>query len=97
MNVKENWYNLSGYRTGLDRITISISMEMNRSWHLERAPEINKLDQLGMKKDSCYKATLYLSGQAERESFVRAVIEHSKISLESYKKIQIMKLTVITN
>jgi hypothetical protein len=27
---------------------------------------------------------------------VRAVIERSKISLESYKKIQIMKLTVIT-
>ena len=40
---------------------------------------------------------LYLSGQADRESFVIAVIEHNKISLESYKKIQIMKLTVITN
>jgi hypothetical protein len=40
---------------------------------------------------------LYLSGQADREAFLRVVIEHYKISLESYKKIQIMKLTVITN
>jgi hypothetical protein len=40
---------------------------------------------------------LYLSGQADREAFLRVVIEHNKISLESYKKIQIMKLTVITN
>jgi hypothetical protein len=40
---------------------------------------------------------LYLSEQADRESFVIAVIEHNKISLESYKKIQIMKLTVTTN
>jgi len=42
MNEKENWYNPSGYRTGLDRITISISMEMVRSWQLERAPDIEK-------------------------------------------------------
>ena len=42
MNEKENWNNPSGYRTGLDRITISISVEMVRSWHLERAPEIEK-------------------------------------------------------
>jgi hypothetical protein len=52
MNEKVNWYDPSGYRTGLDRITISISMEMDRSWHLERAPEINKLDQLGLKKSN---------------------------------------------
>jgi hypothetical protein len=52
MNEKENWYDPSGYRTGLDRITISISMEMDGSWHLERAPEINKLDQLGLKKSN---------------------------------------------
>jgi hypothetical protein len=40
---------------------------------------------------------LYLSEQAHREAFLRVVIEHNKISLESYKKIQIMELTVITN
>ena len=50
MNEKENWYNPSGYRTGLDRITISISREMDRSWHLERALEIKKLDQLGFEE-----------------------------------------------
>jgi hypothetical protein len=29
---------------------------------------------------------LYLSEQADREAFLRVVIEHNKISLESYKK-----------
>jgi hypothetical protein len=50
MNEKENWYNPSGYRTGLDSITISISMGMDRSWHLERALEIKKQDQLGFEE-----------------------------------------------
>jgi hypothetical protein len=54
MNEKENWYNPSGYRTGLDRITISISMEMVRSWQLERAPEIEKAGFEEIKYDFPY-------------------------------------------
>ena len=42
MKEKVNWKNTSEYRTGLDRITISMSVETDR-----RAPEIKKLDQLG--------------------------------------------------
>ena len=47
MKEKVNWKNTSEYRTGLDRITISMSIETDRNLGFRRAPEIKKLDQLG--------------------------------------------------
>jgi len=47
MKEKVNWKNTSEYRTGLDRITISMSIETDRNLASRRAPEIKKLDQLG--------------------------------------------------